>query len=100
MISDQNDFSNFDLLVNSMLPIKFQDNRPFVLGEKAKKDFQDDSHGGNLGFPLGTSLAIFIYKSPRCFLPSFMSLGLRFRRRNEKTDFQDGGNRGHLGFPI
>ena len=39
-----------------MLPIKFQDNWPFVSGEKAKIDFQD---GGQVGFPIGTILAIF-----------------------------------------
>ena len=53
-------------------------------------------------------LAIFIYKSPRRFLPSFLSAGLRFRRRTKKKkkkkkkekrkDFQDGGQGGHLGF--
>ena len=64
-----------------MIPIKFQDNQPLVSGEEAKKkkkkknDFQD---GGHLGFPIETILAIFIYKSPRCFLPSFMSIGLSF----------------------
>ena len=38
-ISDQNDFSFFDLLVIPMLPIKFQDNQPFVSGEEAKNRF-------------------------------------------------------------
>ena len=38
-ISDQNDFSYFELLVTPMLPIKFQDNRPFVSGEEAKTRF-------------------------------------------------------------
>ena len=33
-ITDQNDFSFFDLLVIQMLPIKFQDNQPFVSGEE------------------------------------------------------------------
>ena len=40
-ISDQNEFSYFNLLVIPMLPIKFQDNQPFVSGEEAKIDFQE-----------------------------------------------------------
>ena len=32
-ISNQNDFSYFDLLVTVMFPNKFQDNQPFVSGE-------------------------------------------------------------------
>ena len=38
-ISNQNDFSYFDQLITPMLPIKFQDNLPFVSGEKAKNRF-------------------------------------------------------------
>ena len=38
-ISDQNDFSCFDLLVTLMLPIKFQNNQPLVSGEEAKDRF-------------------------------------------------------------
>ena len=38
-----------------------------------------------------------IYKSPRCFLPSFKSIGLLGQEEKRKKDFQDGG---HLGFPI
>ena len=34
-IFDLNDFSYFDLLVTPMLPIKYQDNQPFVSGEEA-----------------------------------------------------------------
>ena len=39
----------------------------------------------------------FIYKPPRCFLPSFKSIGLLDQEKNRKIDFQDGG---HLGYPI
>ena len=42
-------------------------------------------------------LAIFIYKSPRCFLSSFKTNGLSFQEKKRKIDFQDGS---HLGFPI
>ena len=36
-ISNQNDFKYFVLLVTPILPIKFQDNRPFVSGEEANR---------------------------------------------------------------
>ena len=39
----------------------------------------------------------FIYKSPRCFLPSFESTGRSVQKKKGKIDFQDGH---HLGFPI
>ena len=38
---------------------KFGVNWPFGSGEEAKIDFQDGCHGGHLGFPIGTILAIF-----------------------------------------
>ena len=41
-----------------MLPTKFRVNWPFSSGEEAK-DFQDGCHGGHLGYPIGTILAIF-----------------------------------------
>ena len=65
----------FDLQVTPMLPIKFPVNWPFGSGEEAKIDFQDSGHGNHLGFPIGTILAILIYNTPRCFLPSFESIG-------------------------
>ena len=39
----------------------------------------------------------FIYKSPRCFLPSFESIGISVQKKKGKIDFQDGH---HHGFPI
>ena len=43
-----------------MLPSKFGVNWPFCSGEEAKNiDFQDGSHGGHLGFSIGTILAFF-----------------------------------------
>ena len=52
-----------------MLPTKFGVNWPFTSGEEAEnrfsrwlpwwQDFQDGCHGGNLGFTIGTILAIF-----------------------------------------
>ena len=41
-----------------------------------------------------------ISKSPRCFLPSFKSIGLSVQEKKQKIDFQAGGHGAHLGFPI
>ena len=61
-ISDQNDFSCFDLLITPMFPIK---TIGLSFQEKRKIDFQDSCH---VGFPIETILAIFfIYKSSWCF---------------------------------
>ena len=66
--------------------------------EKWKIDFQYGSHGGHLGFPIGTILLFCIYKSPWCFLPSFESIGLSVLEKKWKTDFQDGPYGSHLAF--
>ena len=42
-----------------MLPTMFGVNWLLGLGEEAKIDFQDGCHGGHLGLPIGTILAIF-----------------------------------------
>ena len=42
----------------------------------------------------------FIYKSPRCFLSTFETIGLSVQEKKRKIDFQDGCHGGHLGFPI
>ena len=42
-----------------MAPSKFGVNWPSVQEMKRKIDFQDGGHGGHLGFPIGTILAIF-----------------------------------------
>ena len=65
-----------------------------VQEKKRKIEFHDGSHGGHLGFPIGTNLAFLIYKSPRCFLASLESTGLSVQEKKQKIDFQDGG---HLG---
>ena len=41
-----------------------------------------------------------IYKSPKCFLPSFESTGLWVQEKKRKIDFQDGGHGAHPGFMI
>ena len=45
-----------------MLPTKFGVNWPFGSVKKRKIYFQDGGHGGHLGFPIGTILAIFDLK--------------------------------------
>ena len=62
-------------------------------------DFQDGRHGGQLGFPIGTILAMFGQQVTLCFLLSFKSIGL-FVQEKKKMDFQDGRHGGQLGFPI
>ena len=96
LVSDQNDFSYFDLLVTPILHIKFQDNRSCVSGEEVKNIFSRWRPSWSF---IGTILAIFIYKSPRCFVPSFKSVGLSVQKKL-KIDFQDGHHGRHLGFLI
>ena len=60
-----------------MLPTKFGVNRLLGLGEEKKNRFSR-----YLGFPIGTIFAIFIYKLPRCFLPSLESTGLSEEAKN------------------
>ena len=42
----------------------------------------------------------FYYKLPRCFLPSFESIGLSVQEKKRKINFQDSRHGGHLRFPI
>ena len=85
------------ILAILMLPIKFQDNRPFVSGEKVKTDFQDGSNGSHLGFPIGTILNNFFLQVTRMLLTKFHVNWPLFLEKKLKIDFQDCG---HLGFPI
>ena len=59
--------------------------------------FEQTLNGGQLGFTIGMILAILIYESPKCFLPSFESTGLSVQEKKRKIDFQDGC---HLGYPT
>ena len=58
-------------------------------------DFQD---GGHLGFPIRMILAILIYKSSRCFLPNFQSIGLSVQKKRIYRCSR--WPPCHLGFPI
>ena len=68
-----------------------------VQEKKRKIDFQDGGHGGHLGFPIGTILAIFDLQVT-LMVPSKFGVNWPFGSGEEaKNRFQDGG---HLGFPI
>ena len=43
-----------------MLPTKFESIGLLVQEKKQKVNFQNGGHGGHLGFPIGTILAIFV----------------------------------------
>ena len=71
-----------------------------VQEKKRKIDFQDGGHGGHLGFPIGTILAIFDLQVT-LMLPSKFGVNRPFNSGEEaKIDFQDDGHGGRLGFPI
>ena len=75
-ISDRNDFSFFYVCKSSRCVLPSLKSTGILVQEKKRKIyFQDGGDGGQLVFPIGTILAIFIYKSPWCFLPSFESTG-------------------------
>ena len=77
-------FSCFDLLVTSMLPVKFQDYLTFVSGREAKNRFSRWRPWRLSWISHQNNFSIFIYKSPRCFLPSFKSIGFLFKEKKRK----------------
>ena len=86
-ISDQQDFPTFIYKSPWCFRPSFKSIGLLVQEKKRKIDFQD---GGHLWFPIGTISATFdlqvtsillIYKSPRCFLPSFESIGLSVQKK-------------------
>ena len=77
-----------DLQVTLMLLPNFMSIGFSVQEEKRKLDFQVEHHGCHLEFPIGTILAILIYKSPQSFLLSFMSIELLVQKKKGKIDFQ------------
>ena len=89
----------FDLQVTSMLPTMFQVNS--VQEKKQKNRFSRWLPWGPLWISNRNDFSNFsIYKSPRCFLPSFESIGLLVQEKKPERDFQDGHHGSHLGFPI
>ena len=69
-------------------------------GEEAKNRFSNRCHGGHLGYPIGTILAIFDLQVTPILLPSLESIGLSVQEKKVNIDFQDRGHGGHLGFRI
>ena len=60
LISDRNDFSYFWFTSHPYASYQVSSQLAFFVQEKKRKtDFQDGRHGGYLGFPIGTILAIF-----------------------------------------
>ena len=91
----------FYLQVTPMLPTKFQVNWPLCSGEEAKNRFSRWQPWQPSWISNRNDFSnFFIYKSPRCFLPSFKSIGLSVQEKKRKVHFQDGGHGSHLEFPI
>ena len=63
------------MYVIPMLPTKFQSVGLSVQEKKWKIDFQDGRHGGHLGFPFGTILAIFDLQVTPMLPSKFQSVG-------------------------
>ena len=83
-----------------MLLPSFESNGLSVQEKKRKIDFQDDCHGGHLGFLIGMILAIFDLKITLMLTTQF-EVNKPFGSGEEvKNTFQDGRHSGHLGFPI
>ena len=92
-----NSFSYFFIYKSPpMLPTKFQVNWPFVLGEEANNRF---SRFWQSWIADRNDFSTFC-STPRCFLPSFKSMGLSVQWKKRKIDFQDGRHSDHFGFPI
>ena len=86
-----------DLQVTSILPITLSQ-LPFRFKRKSSKQiFKMDAMAAIWDFLSQQFELFFIFKSPRCFLPSFESIGLSVQKKKGKIDFQDGH---HLGFLI
>ena len=98
-ISDQSNFSYFWPTSHPAASYQVSSQLVSGLGE-AKRDFQAGRHGGHLGFPISTILAILIYKSSQCFLPSLKSIGFSVQEKKRKIHFEDGRHDGHLGIQI
>ena len=99
-ISDQNVFAIFYLQVTLMLSTKFGISWPFGSGEETKNRFSRWQPWWPSLISDQNGCSHFDLLSPRCFLPSFKTIGLSFQEKNGKIDFQDGGYGDHLGCLI
>ena len=86
-----------DLQVTSILPIN-SSQLPFRFRRKSSKQiFKMATMAAVWDFLSQRFKLFFIYKPPRCFLPSFKSIGLSVQKKKGKIDFQDSR---HLEFLI
>ena len=86
-----------DLQVTSILPMNFKSIALSVQEKRSEQIFKMAAIAAIWDFLSQRFELFLIYKSPRCFLPSFESIGLSVQKRKRKIDFQDGC---HIGFPI
>ena len=87
-----------DLQVTSILSMNFESIALSVQEKKVQNRFSRWPPWPQFGISYRNDLSyFFIYKSPRCFLPSFESIGLSVQKKKRKIGFQDGC---HLGFLI
>ena len=76
-----------DLQVTSILPMNFE-NCPFGSGEKVQnKIFNMATIAAIWDFLLQRFELFLLYKSPRCFVPSFKSIGLSVHQKKGKNRF-------------
>ena len=86
-ISDQQDFSFFFIYKSPQCFLESLVSIGLSVEEKKRKiDFQDGGHGGHLGFPIGTILAIFDLKVT-LMLPSKFGVNWPFGSEEAKNRF-------------
>ena len=79
---DRNYLAIFDLQVAPMLPTEFQVNWLFGSGDEAKNIFSRwSSRLPSLNYDRNDLKLFLFYKSPRCFLPSFKSIGFAVQEK-------------------
>ena len=90
-ISDQNDFSYFRSASNPDVNYQVSSQLAFWFRSRSVKQiFKMSAMAATLDFRLERCLLFFICKSPRCYLPSFKSIGLLVHEKKRKIYFQDG----------
>ena len=87
--------ATFDLQVTSILPMNFESIALSVRRKSSKQIFKMDTMAAIWDFLSQQFELFFIYKSLRCCLPSFKSIGPSVQKKTGKINFQ---NSHHLGF--
>ena len=95
-IADRNDFSYFCPTRHPDDSYQVSKQLAFLFRRRSELDFQDSSHGGHPGFPIGTSLAIFDLQvtlmlpakfQVKCHFGSGEEAKNRFSRWPQRNDF-------------